>query len=60
MSTEPLTKRRPSCSSARQVTTLVWCVKVRRTVPSLTLKSLTVLSLEPESACWLSGRGGVE
>ena len=33
----------------------VWCVKVRRTAPSLTLKSLTVLSAEPESACWLSG-----
>ena len=33
----------------------VWCLKVRRTAPSLTLKSLTVLSSEPESACWLSG-----
>ena len=34
----------------------VWCVKVRTTAPSLTLKSLTVLmSHEPESACWLSG-----
>ena len=33
----------------------VWCVKVRRTAPSLTLKSLMVLSFKPESACWLSG-----
>ena len=33
----------------------MWCLKVRTTAPSLTLKSLTLLSLEPESACWLSG-----
>ena len=43
-SSEPLTKRRPSGSSARQRTASVWCLKVRRTAPSLTLKSLTVLS----------------
>ena len=50
-SSEPPTKRRPSGSSARQFTVFVWCLKVRRTVPSLTLKSLTVSSIEPESAC---------
>ena len=55
LSHEPLTKRRPSGSSAREVTLSLWCLKVRRTAPSLTLKSLTVLSNEPESACWLSG-----
>ena len=32
-SVEPLTKRRPSGSSARDRTKLVWCVKLRRTVP---------------------------
>ena len=39
-SSEQLTKRRPSGISARERTTPVWCVKLRRTVPSLTLKSL--------------------
>ena len=33
LSYEPLTKRRPSGSSARQYTFLVWCVKVRSTAP---------------------------
>ena len=55
LSPEPLTKRRPSGVSAREPTHAVWCLKVRRTAPSLTLKSLTVLSSEAESACWLSG-----
>ena len=54
-SSAPLTKRRPSGSSAREVSLLVWCRKVRRTAPSLTLKSLTILPVEAESACWLSG-----
>ena len=54
LSYEPLTKRRPSGSSAREYTLPVWCGKVRRTAPSLTLKSLMVLSYEAESACWLS------
>ena len=48
LSAEPLTKRRPSGSSAKELTDHVWCFKVRRTAPSLTLKSLTVLSYEPE------------
>ena len=39
LSPEPLTKRRPSGSSAREVTLPVWCLKVRTTAPSLTLKS---------------------
>ena len=55
LSSEPLTKRRPSGSNARQSTKSVWCVNVRRMAPSLTLKSLTVQSAEPESACLLSG-----
>ena len=50
LSAEPLTKRRPSGSSAREYNERSCCLKVRRTAPSLTLKSLTVLSGEPESA----------
>ena len=55
---QPLTNRRPSGSSARNTEASngpVWCMKVRRTLPLLTSKSVAVLSAEPESACWLSG-----
>ena len=51
---EPLTKRWPSGSSAREDTVSVWFAKVRRTAPSLRLTSLMVLPYEAESACWLS------
>ena len=45
-SSEPLTKRRPSGISARQVTWLEWCLKVQRTAPSLT----TARSCSPPTA----------
>ena len=50
MSSEPLTKLRPSGISARQRTGPVWCVKVRTTVVELVdekLKSLMVWSAQP-------------
>ena len=60
-SSEPLTKRRPSGSSAREVTERVWCLKVRRTAPSSTLKSLTVPARAARKGSFagiLAARGG--
>ena len=53
-SIEVFTNRRPSGIRAIVYAYAQWCaglVKVRRTVPSLKLNSLTVSSSEPESAC---------
>ena len=46
MSSEPLTKLRPSGISARQRTGPVWCVKVRTTVVELVDEKLKSLKRE--------------